>query len=135
MASAVTRVQKHGISLHGLGVICGLTAGVWLGGAEAPPICRRGSGGADSGEVADEADKSNSAPRRRSIDSAKHWAGYGWFMSFGTILPLVVFLGSYLVHLTLVGSHPARSIDQFGIWISPLGQKPPGKLHPLGQQL
>jgi len=27
---------KHGISLHGLGVICGLAAGVWLGAAEAP---------------------------------------------------------------------------------------------------
>ncbi|SFS09324.1 Glucose uptake protein GlcU [Granulicella pectinivorans] len=27
---------KDGLSLHGLGVICGLTAGVWLGAAEAP---------------------------------------------------------------------------------------------------
>ena len=27
---------KRGISLHALGVICGLTAGVWLGAAEAP---------------------------------------------------------------------------------------------------
>jgi hypothetical protein len=76
--------------------------------------------------VADEVNKSSGAPRRR-IDSAKHWAGYGWFMSFGTILPLVVFLGSYLVHLTLVGSRPARSIDRFGIWVSTLGQEPPGK--------
>src|SRR6201989_764252 len=34
-----TVVQKRGtqrLSLHGLGVICGLTAGVWLGAAEAP---------------------------------------------------------------------------------------------------
>jgi glucose uptake protein GlcU len=29
-------MQKKGLSLHGLGVICGLTAGVWLGAAEAP---------------------------------------------------------------------------------------------------
>jgi glucose uptake protein GlcU len=30
------QVAKQGLSLHGLGVICGLTAGVWLGAAEAP---------------------------------------------------------------------------------------------------
>lgn len=28
--------KQHSISLHGLGVICGLAAGVWLGAAEAP---------------------------------------------------------------------------------------------------
>src|ERR1700726_2447182 len=36
MASTVQRVGKTGLSLHSLGVICGLTAGVWLGAAEAP---------------------------------------------------------------------------------------------------
>ena len=36
MGSAVQKVEKNGLSLHGLGVICGLTAGVWLGAAEAP---------------------------------------------------------------------------------------------------
>ena len=36
MASVVQKVEKAGLSLHGLGVICGLTAGVWLGAAEAP---------------------------------------------------------------------------------------------------
>src|SRR5256886_16541852 len=36
MASTVQRVEKTGLSLHSLGVICGLTAGVWLGAAEAP---------------------------------------------------------------------------------------------------
>ena len=30
------RAGRSGVSLHGLGVICGLTAGVWLGTAEAP---------------------------------------------------------------------------------------------------
>src|ERR1700677_3982119 len=36
MSSVVQKVEKTGLSLHGLGVICGLTAGVWLGAAEAP---------------------------------------------------------------------------------------------------
>jgi glucose uptake protein GlcU len=36
MAVAVRKPLQEGISLHALGVICGLTAGVWLGAAEAP---------------------------------------------------------------------------------------------------
>src|SRR5450631_2458246 len=36
MSVEVTMMQRKGLSLHGLGVICGLTAGVWLGAAEAP---------------------------------------------------------------------------------------------------
>src|SRR3984957_2600991 len=36
MATAAPKVQRERLSLHGLGVICGLTAGVWLGAAEAP---------------------------------------------------------------------------------------------------
>src|ERR1700743_3562824 len=32
----VNNSGKNRLSLHGLGVICGLTAGVWLGSAEAP---------------------------------------------------------------------------------------------------
>jgi glucose uptake protein GlcU len=40
MGSSVAPVQKsgssRGLSLHALGVICGLAAGVWLGAAEAP---------------------------------------------------------------------------------------------------
>lgn len=36
MATVVQKVGKQGLSLHGLGVICGLAAGVWLGAAEAP---------------------------------------------------------------------------------------------------
>jgi glucose uptake protein GlcU len=35
-STTVRSLRKSGISLHGLGVICGLTAGVWLGAAEAP---------------------------------------------------------------------------------------------------
>jgi uncharacterized membrane protein YccF (DUF307 family) len=59
--------------------------------------------------------------------SIKHWAGYGWFMSFGTFLPLMVFLMSYAVHLTLVGAPIARTANRFGIWLSTFGQEPPGK--------
>lgn len=36
MAMSAQKVGKEGLSLHRLGVICGLTAGVWLGAAEAP---------------------------------------------------------------------------------------------------
>src|SRR3954453_13585417 len=36
MASVVQKAKHQRLSLHGLGVICGLTAGVWLGAAEAP---------------------------------------------------------------------------------------------------
>jgi glucose uptake protein GlcU len=36
MGGEMRNVVKSGLSLHGLGVICGLTAGVWLGAAEAP---------------------------------------------------------------------------------------------------
>ncbi len=32
----LVEMEKSRLSLHGLGVICGLTAGVWLGAAEAP---------------------------------------------------------------------------------------------------
>jgi drug/metabolite transporter (DMT)-like permease len=36
MALALDRVRRTRLSLHGLGVVCGLAAGVWLGAAEAP---------------------------------------------------------------------------------------------------
>lgn len=36
MSTVVHTNTKSQLSLHGLGVICGLTAGVWLGAAEAP---------------------------------------------------------------------------------------------------
>src|ERR1700742_3822926 len=36
MTVATQQTRKAGISLHGLGVICALSAGVWLGAAEAP---------------------------------------------------------------------------------------------------
>lgn len=36
MTGVVKKAEQKGMSLHLLGVICGLTAGVWLGAAEAP---------------------------------------------------------------------------------------------------
>src|SRR3954470_19562806 len=36
MSTMVRTKTQSNLSLHGLGVICGLTAGVWLGAAEAP---------------------------------------------------------------------------------------------------
>ena len=42
--------------------------------------------------------------KRRGIRRARSWGGYVWFMSFGTFLPLPIFVGGYLVHLTFVGA-------------------------------
>jgi uncharacterized membrane protein YccF (DUF307 family) len=64
---------------------------------------------------------------RKAVRVGGHWVGYGWFMSFGTVLPLFVFLGGYAVHVTIVGEPVARRIYRFGIWLSTLGQDPPGK--------
>lgn len=36
MSTAVSNTQRTRLSLHTLGVVCGLAAGAWLGGAEAP---------------------------------------------------------------------------------------------------
>src|ERR1700756_180454 len=36
MSDDLRRMESSKLSLHGLGVVCGLTAGVWLGAAEAP---------------------------------------------------------------------------------------------------
>jgi uncharacterized membrane protein YccF (DUF307 family) len=63
---------------------------------------------------------------RRVVRSARSWGGYAWFMSFGTILPLPVFLCGYLLQLTFVGAPLARRAYRFGIFLSTLGQKPPG---------
>jgi hypothetical protein len=47
-------------------------------------------------------------------------------MSFGTFLPLPVFLVGYVAQLTFVGIPLARLAYRFGIFLSTLGQKPPG---------
>jgi hypothetical protein len=48
-------------------------------------------------------------------------------MTLGTLLPLVTFLCSYAVHLTLVGAPVARAGYRLGIWLATFGQDPPGK--------
>ena len=63
----------------------------------------------------------------KAVKSGEHWVGYGWFMTLGTVLPLLIFIGGYVVHLTFVGAPLARRIYRFGIWTSTLGQEPPGK--------
>ena len=64
---------------------------------------------------------------RGAVRTGGRWAGYGWFMSLGTVLPLLVFLLGYVVHITLIGAPVARLVYRFGIWLSTLGQEPPGK--------
>jgi uncharacterized membrane protein YccF (DUF307 family) len=64
--------------------------------------------------------------RRAVIRKAKTWGGYAWFMSFGTLLPLPIFIGGYGWQLTFVGAPVAREFFRFGIFFSTLGQKPPG---------
>jgi uncharacterized membrane protein YccF (DUF307 family) len=54
------------------------------------------------------------------------WGGYIWFMSFGTFLPLPVFLCGYVAQLTFVGAPLARLLYRFGVFLSTLGQSPPG---------
>ena len=48
-------------------------------------------------------------------------------MTLGTLFPLITFLVSYAVHLTLVGAPVARVGYRFGIWLATFGQDPPGK--------
>jgi uncharacterized membrane protein YccF (DUF307 family) len=64
---------------------------------------------------------------RHAARKGGSWAGYGWFMTLGTILPLIVFIGGYVVNVTLVGGPIARRIYRFGIWLATLGQEPPGQ--------
>lgn len=68
------------------------------------------------------------APKRErhGVESARHWGGYIWFMSFGTFLPLPVFVLGYVAQLTFVGTPLARLAYRFGIFLSTLGQRPPG---------
>ena len=64
---------------------------------------------------------------RGAARSSKSWAGYAWFMSLGTFLPLPIMLGGYLVNLTLVAAPVATQMYAFAIFLSTLGQPPPGQ--------
>jgi uncharacterized membrane protein YccF (DUF307 family) len=82
----------------------------------------------DGGPTTEEENKGLKPGRGRgAVRKGKSWAGYGWFMSLGTILPLVVFIAGYVVNVTLVGAPLARRIYRFGIWLATLGQEPPGQ--------
>ena len=72
--------------------------------------------------------ESGAAPEggKRRGKRFRSWGGYAWFMSFGTFLPLPIFVGGYILHLTFVGAPLARRAYRFGIFLSTLGQKPPG---------
>jgi hypothetical protein len=77
----------------------------------------------------DSVSESLTAPEDGKGQGGRHvraWGGYVWFMSFGTFLPLPVFVGGYLAQLTFVGAPLARRAYRFGIFLSTLGQKPPG---------
>lgn len=63
---------------------------------------------------------------RHRLRFLRGWVGYLWFMSLGTILPLPVFLAGYLAQLTFVGAPAAQRAYRFGIFLSTLGQRPPG---------
>jgi uncharacterized membrane protein YccF (DUF307 family) len=82
--------------------------------------------------VAQLTDESVRAPSRgerlrRAVRAGESWAGYAWFMTLGTVLPLVVFALGYLVNLTLVGAPFAKRTYRFGEWLATVGQKPPGQ--------
>jgi uncharacterized membrane protein YccF (DUF307 family) len=76
------------------------------------------NGASETGTIPEEP-----GPRGRRI---RAWGGYIWFMSFGTFLPLPVFVAGYLAHLTFFAVPLARRAYRFGIFLSPLGQRPPG---------
>jgi uncharacterized membrane protein YccF (DUF307 family) len=63
---------------------------------------------------------------RGAVRASKSWGGYGWFMTFGTFLPLPLLLLGYLVNITLVGAPLARRIYRFALFIPTMGQEPPG---------
>jgi uncharacterized membrane protein YccF (DUF307 family) len=75
-------------------------------------------GAGESGTIPEE-----STGRGRRV---RAWGGYVWFMSFGTFLPLPVFVAGYLAHLTFFAVPLARRAYRFGIFLSTLGQRPPG---------
>jgi uncharacterized membrane protein YccF (DUF307 family) len=98
------------------------------GGCHSVPAARPRAWHPFAGPVPDPAGGGIVKTRLRSkVASAKHWAGYAWFMTLGTVLPLIVFLGGYLAQVTIVGAPVARRVNKFGVWIATFGQEPPGR--------
>jgi hypothetical protein len=71
--------------------------------------------------------RSSERPKAGRVARAKAWGGYAWFMSFGTLGPLPIFLLGYLWNVTLVGAPVARELYRFGLFFSTMGQPPPGE--------
>jgi len=67
------------------------------------------------------------AAARRDARASKSWAGYAWFMTGGTFLPLPTFLGGYLVNVSLIGEPAAKRIYGYGLFLATMGQQPPGE--------
>jgi hypothetical protein len=61
------------------------------------------------------------------VQKTKSWAGYGWFMTGGTFFPLPIFVAGYIVNLTFVGAALARLIYRSGLFVTTMGQPPPGQ--------
>jgi uncharacterized membrane protein YccF (DUF307 family) len=78
------------------------------------------------GEAPVSANGGGEESKSRRARRVREWGSYAWFMSFGTFLPLPVFVGGYLAHVTFVGAPLARVAYRFGIFLSTLGQRPPG---------
>ena len=61
------------------------------------------------------------------VQKAKSWAGYAWFMTGGTFFPLPIFLIGYVVNLTFIGAALAHWIYGSGLFVTTMGQPPPGE--------
>ena len=54
-------------------------------------------------DISQDAGRSKRERARSAVTAGEHWVGYGWFMSFGTVIPLLLFLGGYVVTVTSYG--------------------------------
>ena len=55
-------------------------------------------------------------------------------MTFGTFLPLPMFLLGYLMNVTLVGAPLAQDMYRLAVYTTTLGQEPPRKERPAGKE-
>lgn len=61
-----------------------------------------------------------SAARVRSV------VGYAWFMTGGALFALPIFLAGYALNVTLVAAPVATRVYRMGLFVSTMGQPPPG---------
>jgi uncharacterized membrane protein YccF (DUF307 family) len=75
----------------------------------------------------DEKSRAHVRQKARGLARAsKPWLGYTWFMTFGTFLPLPIFLSGYVAQLTFIGAPLARRMFRYALVVPTLGQPPPG---------